>query len=199
MYAKRLSANDDNKNQPYFGTKADGLKVLNFIPVRGIRTHRNTAGTPSFVADMDFSWLGPDGAVYPAPRTKLILYPQYPEVRFSGFLDGSAVPYADLMKYDRTSSLPPRILFVGVTENNHVFGFVTLASSAIGQQFNTLTGLPQTGVLYETALGAPNQDRIDLCRELRRIHELGWINSCTLKRDDQGIWRRVPCRHRRCG
>lgn len=87
LYAKRLAPNDNNKNQPYFASPGE-LRVFNILPVRTMHPHRNTAGETSFVAEIDFTWLTASGSRHPAPRAKLILYPQYPEVRFSGFLAG---------------------------------------------------------------------------------------------------------------
>jgi hypothetical protein len=87
LYAKRLAPNDNNKNQPYFASSGE-LRVFNILPVRSLRPHHNTAGQRSFVAEIDFTWLTATGSRHPAPSAKLILYPQYPKVRFSGFLAG---------------------------------------------------------------------------------------------------------------
>src|ERR1051326_3083736 len=95
LYAKRLAPNDNNKNQPYFAARGE-LRVFNVLPIRAMHPHRNSAGESSFLAEIDFTWAMADGRVYPAPHAKLILYPQYPEVRFSGFLEGAYFPAADL-------------------------------------------------------------------------------------------------------
>lgn len=198
LYAKPLAPNDNNKNQPYFATPGE-LRVFNILPVRKMHPHQNTAGETSFVADIDFTWLAADGSKYPAPHAKLILYPQYPEVRFSGFLDGANFPAADLMRYDAQHSLPERILFLGVTPARQTFGFVTLARGPVGRQFAALGDLPQVGVFYEVPLIAARDSKALLCHELHRIHDLGWISATTMKRDVHGKWVRVPCRGPRCG
>ncbi len=83
LYAKALAENDNSKNQVYFRT---GFGSLNILPNRGIEASADADATKSiFVAGLDFAWLAEDGLAVPAPHAKLILYPQYPEVRFSGF------------------------------------------------------------------------------------------------------------------
>lgn len=41
-----------------------------------------------FKAALNFSWINVQGNVEPASHAQLILYPQYPEVRFFGFSSG---------------------------------------------------------------------------------------------------------------
>src|SRR5580704_10997116 len=84
LYLKRLAENDNSKNQVYLGPDFSALNVL---------------PTGDFVSDPEkptrlkaplvFNWLTNSGTVVHAPKAQLILYPQYPEVRFSGFLQGS--------------------------------------------------------------------------------------------------------------
>ena len=84
VYAKTLAENDNSKNQVYFGPD---FQALNLFPSKDIYSE-GKSGHPIFKAELLFSWLLPDGTVVAAPGAKLILYPQYPEVRFSGFLQG---------------------------------------------------------------------------------------------------------------
>src|SRR5688572_4521874 len=82
LYLKHLAANDNNKNQPYLGSDFNAIQIL---PNQGIIADRERG---NFKAQLDFAWLDDDTNVNPAPHAKLILYPEYPEVRFSGFLRG---------------------------------------------------------------------------------------------------------------
>ncbi|WP_431211776.1 hypothetical protein ACQ86N_39210 [Puia sp. P3] len=105
VFVKKLSPNDNSKNQVYLGGSLD---LLNIFPVSEVKSmeddHRKVT---IFRADMSFSWVGEDGQLYTAPDSKLILYPQYPEVRWSGFLKGCKNPPSALM----ASRLEGRLLF----------------------------------------------------------------------------------------
>jgi hypothetical protein len=81
--AKRLSPNDNSKNQIYLGS------AINAIPNKGIRVENEGGKRPRHIADVTFSWVTASGQISVAPHAKLILYPKYPEVRLSGFLLGS--------------------------------------------------------------------------------------------------------------
>src|SRR5580698_7117650 len=84
LYAKPLAENDNSKNQIYF---AGAVEALNVFPSEEVFAE-NTKKGPSFKARLRFGWLLDNGEVAPAPNAQLILYAQYPEVRFSGFLLG---------------------------------------------------------------------------------------------------------------
>ncbi|HNJ90434.1 MAG TPA: hypothetical protein PLT99_13220, partial [Chitinophagales bacterium] len=114
IYVKQLSPNDNSKNQVYFGGSFD---ILNILPVSEIRAE--DAGEwkkERFKATINFAWVREDGGVYPAPKTQLILYPKYPEVRFSGFLAGCENPPSELM----TQRLAGRLLFFSVTDRGNI-------------------------------------------------------------------------------
>jgi len=84
VYLKILAPNDNSKNQVYLG---GNFEILNILPISEIKTEE--AGDwekERFKAKLDFSWISGEGGIYPAPNAQLILYPKYPEVRFSGFL-----------------------------------------------------------------------------------------------------------------
>ena len=80
IYVKVLSPNDNSKNQVYFSGSFD---ILNILPITEITNE--AAGDwnkERFKAKINFSWIGDDGNLYVAPKSQLILYPKYPEVRF---------------------------------------------------------------------------------------------------------------------
>lgn len=94
---KLLANNDNSKQQIYFGSDFD---VLRLIP------HGDLIGEPTkdkglmFKAQLKLSWIDiqSDALPSPAPGAQLILYPRYPEVRMSGFLRGSALAPSRLMR-----------------------------------------------------------------------------------------------------
>lgn len=80
LYAKVLAPNDNSKNQPYFGGDFSVLNILSASTAQSSRSKSKDASI--FKAKLDFAWLSDDGSVHPQPHAQLILYAQYPEVRF---------------------------------------------------------------------------------------------------------------------
>lgn len=194
LYAKVLAENDNSKNQVYFGP---GFHALNLFPNQGVYPS-SSAKNPIFKADVRFGWLLPNGTVSPARHAKFILYPQYPEVRFSGFLLGSSEAPADLMRERREGrEIPRRVLFLGV-RGEEVLGHVVLAESPAGAEFLAGYKGPTDGVFAEVALPDVLTDaasRAALLDALGRIHRKGWIDSKQLAAN--GDLR--PCNAPQCG
>lgn len=177
-YAKRLSPNDNSKNQVYLG---GGFAALNVLPHGEIyvdATSRAGSKQDRPKASLRFFWINEDGK-HLAPDANLILYPDYPEVRMSGFLRGCKSAPNRLM----ASRDEGRVLFLGVTREGQVLGFVTDGGSPISNQFNS-RAWPTLGVFLELplSLDAPTDPKAVLLAELRRIHDLHWIGSQKLAR-----------------
>ncbi len=187
LYVKSLAPNDNSKNQVYLGPD---FSALNVLPTGGIVSEPDK---PQFKATLRFSWLRSDGQLSPAPAAQLILYPQYPEVRFSGFLRGSADAPNDLM----ASRAPGRLLFLGVTRRGEVIGYASSQDSVIGREFRSLRDLPVAGVFVELSFreDISADGRAELLRELRRVHELEWIRSKKMGKDG----RLTACESPNCG
>ncbi len=190
LYAKPLAENDNSKNQVYFGP---GFQALNLFPNEGIVSD-SSPKNPIFKSKLRFDWLTESGEVVEAPRAQLILYPQYPEVRFSGFLQGCALPPSELMATRMTG----RILFLAVTKHDRVIGFVVGPDSEVTGEFNSLGLTPQNGIFVELSLPSIpdiNDSKLRLLAELKRISEAGWIDSKQL--DASGLVK--PCQAPQCG
>ena len=172
LYAKPLAENDNSKNQVYFGP---GFQALNLFPNSGIFPDRSPKN-PIFKARLNFAWLLDSGQIVDAPNAQLILYPQYPEVRFSGFLRGSRGAPSDLM----TVRVAGRVLFLGVTKQNRIFGYVAGVQSQLAAEFHSLRLTSEEGVFFELELPTVpgiEDSRLELLKELGRIHRKGWIDS----------------------
>jgi hypothetical protein len=172
LYAKALAENDNSKNQVYFGP---GFHALNLFPNDGVYADSSPRNA-IFKARLNFGWLLENGEVAKAPNAQLILYPQYPEVRFSGFLKACEQPPSHLMR----ERLQGRVLFLGVTEAKTVIGFVVDGGSPVALEFQQSYGLPDEGVFHEITLpGAASEfeSKVLLLGELKRVYELGWIDS----------------------
>lgn len=191
FFLKYLAENDNSKNQVYFGSNFEALNILPFGQLYAERKNTN----PIFKANVKFAWLNGNGAEYDAPNSRLILYPQYPEVRFSGFLLGCANPPSSLMA-ERISG---RILFFGITNEGKVLGHVIGSENPLKREVDGLFGQSaMNGVFIEI----PYQDdrlfrdaETELLMELSRIHRLGWIKSKKLSRDGNI----EPCNAPNCG
>lgn len=190
LYAKPLAENDNSKNQVYFGP---GFEALNLFPNQGIVADSSPKNS-IFKTKLNFGWLLQNGAVTQAPNAQLILYPQYPEVRFSGFLRGSSSPPSALMK----ARMSGRVLFLGVTSQREIVGFVAAPKSQVAAEFRARFLQPTIGVFFELPLPRildAVAARRKLMRELRRINQLGWIDSKQLASDGTLL----PCSAPQCG
>ena len=188
LYQKSLAPNDNFKNQIYLG---GSFSVLNQLPAKRPEVQPNGK---TLWAQVDFWWLEKDNGKLHAPQTKLILYPQYPEVRLSGFLAGCTSRrghYFDPSKLGRTIG---RVMFLGVTAKGQIIGHVTAAGSQLsGQTFERLNP-EQASLLRQIPLHDNVDDRQQLLLELARIHRLGWIESKSLRAD--GTFQ--PCTSSNC-
>jgi len=189
IYVKKLSPNDNSKNQVYLG---GSFEILNIFPISSIETE--AAGDwkrERFKASINFSWIGEDGNIYPAPNSQLILYPKYPEVRFSGFLIKCEKPPSELM----TQRLADRLLFLSVADTGRILGYIASPSSSLAEEFEQLSIREELGVFKVIEFPQTANNRQRLIEELKRIHQLGWIISKRLDRN--GIV--LPCVSSNCG
>lgn len=192
VYVKKLSANDNSKNQVYFGGSFD---IVNILPIGKITSHdEGDWQRTRFKAKLDFFWVNEEGKINSASEAQLILYPKYPEVRFSGFLKGVKDAPSELM----ANRIEQRTLLLGVSDDGKIIGYVASPEHPLSKEFDTLTGLADAGVFKEITLeGSLIQlnSKIQLIKELKRIHQLGWIDS---KRFDKNR-NILPCISSNCG
>jgi len=183
IYAKKLAPNDNSKNQIYLG---GGFGALNIIPHGEIYTDtRPMAGSKQDrpKAPVRFFWVDQNGK-HLAPQAQLILYPDYPEVRMSGFLLGCKPAPSHLL----TVRDEGRILFFGITNAGDVLGYAVGADHPIATEINARQW-QSVGVFIElpTAPDSKQSPRDILLAELRRIYELQWIQSQKLAADGQKL------------
>ena len=168
LYLKRLAENDNSKNQVYLGPDFTALNVLPIGELMG-----DPEKPSRLKATLSFNWLSSTGDITPAPNAQLILYPQYPEVRFSGFLRGSASAPNDVMTVRQAG----RVLFFGITAEARILGFAATHDSALAREIDALNLQPDTGVFSQIPLEDHADDRAVLLGELARIAALEWIDS----------------------
>ena len=189
IYVKKLSPNDNSKNQVYLGGSFD---ILNILPILSVGTVASgNWKRERFKASLNFSWITDDGNISKAPNAQLILYPKYPEVRFSGFLKGSKDAPSELM----TQRLADRVLFLSVNKDGEVLGYVAHPESEIAKEFMNENGLEEHGVFSIINLFQFENSRTVLLRELARINKLDWIVAKRLDSDGNIL----PCLAPNCG
>jgi len=182
LYAKRLSPNDNAKNQFYVG---GDFGVLNIIPAS--KPEPTTSGkhrTPIFRAAVEFEWMAEDGELFAAPGAKLILYPQYPEVRLSGLSRGTQWAPADVVGSERTVG---RVLLLGVRDDRTVVGYGAWAGSRVAREIKAAYG-GTDDLLFRIPVDGASDER-SLLAALCRVTSKGWIPSSRL--DKAGV--RVHC------
>lgn len=195
---KILPRNANSKNQVYL---ASDLSQLGKIPSGEVTLHVSTSQKSGvqeavFRSALEFYWLGENGQTFPAPNAKLIFYPQYPEVRFSGFLQGSKNAPSSLWVKDKRGEEPERILVLGLGNGTKVFGItlppespaaVEIHASEPHDAYGALNILPMPGQ-------AAGDGFLELMRELCGIHRRGWVPSTRL--DPSGNL--IPCNASNC-
>jgi hypothetical protein len=133
VLCKRLAENDNSKQQVYFG---HGFDALNLVPFGEVTSDSSTK-QPIMKAALALRWLDDEGRTAPAPGAQLVLYPQYPEVRMSGFLRGCPVAPAALMrpvpKEQRRFNNGPdgRLLFLALLPSREIVAYLAPSGSEI--------------------------------------------------------------------
>lgn len=182
IYVKKLAPNDNSKNQPYFGAH---LTDLPFIPTGDIQTSLSTSNKTKdtkrkikYQASMKLTWVDAYGKIYPAPNAKLIYYPQYPEVRLSGFLQGSNVDISRWMSPDKEGRALGRWLILGVASDKTVYSYLASPESALSKELENTQFIETTTIFGEVDIqnkGVSTNTRTALINKLLEIHEMGWI------------------------
>lgn len=181
LLLKELSENDNSKNQVYLGPDYSALRMLPAGELVTEQCRSTKKKEPMFIAKaaLHFWWVDTEGQ-FLAPRAQLILYPQYPEVRMSGFLRDCANPPSDLM----ATRLSGRMMFLGVA-GRQIFAVVEGADSPVcaevRQKLASDVFGDREGVFHSIPVnGKTDTHRTSLCQTLLEIHEAGWIQSSRL-------------------
>ena len=195
---KVLPKNANSKNQVYL---APDFSQLGKIPSGEVIGHISTSEKSGkqeavFRSALDFHWIDEIGQPQHAPRAQLIFYPQYPEVRFSGFLQGCKGPPASLWVKGKRGEVPDRILVIGLGNGSNVFGFTLPPESPASSEIRASEPHNAYGAL--NILPMPGQGTgdgfLELMGELCRIHRYDWVPSTRLDKNGK----LVPCNASNC-
>jgi MvaI/BcnI restriction endonuclease family len=179
---KRLAPNDNSKNQIYLGGDYSSLQLLPFGQV-STDVSRKDSKRDRFKAGLAFYWLNADGQLHQAPSAQLILYPKYPEVRMSGFLEG-AIARPSRYLGGREEG---RTLILGITDDRRIIGHVLGPKNPANRE---LRQYDREGVMLNVLSRKDRDDEDDragLLNALRNISNMGWIDSFRLASDGSRI------------
>ena len=159
---KELSENDNSKNQVYLG---GSYEVLQEIPHGDIVTYSDCK-RPNMKAKLDLWWIDDKGSVSNAPGAQLILYPKYPEVRLSGFLQGCrnapSNHFKVIKREERTGDRDGRVLVMAPV-GERIYAYLAPRGSSIAAH---LIGLPHDGLFGHVEFGYEDS-KTELIRHLR--------------------------------
>lgn len=193
IYCKFLAENDNVKQQIYLG---GSFEILKLLPFGEIRTDPG-GKRPNYKAPINLFWLDATGNLAQAPGAQLILYPDYPEVRLSGFV--RACPIAPsrhlqpIPREQRSHNNGPdgRVLFFGVAPNR-VLAYLAPNGSAISRSMQKEP--PPRALAQSDILRAISRHRKKPTREtlLDRLRDIclpmeTWHPSMKLNRNMQRV------------
>ena len=162
---KRLSENDNSKQQIYLGSDFSFLTELPF----GEITKYPDVKMPNFKAPVELWWINESEETAPAPDAQLILYPKYPEVRLSGFMRGCRAAPSGYMspipaeERGEKNARDGRILILGITDEGRIYSYLAIKDSPVARSI-PVDGFPG-GTAGGTLLRFPLRSEADNSRE----------------------------------
>lgn len=150
---KKLSPNDNSKNQPYMGGH---LTDLGFLPTGEIVESKSTSKKTTnlkrqikYTCSLNFLWVSAEGDLYKTPDAKLIYYPQYPEVRLSGFISKCDFDMGGWMDPTKKGREQGRVLFFGIKNTGEILAYLAVPGSRIVKEVDDYKSAELTGVFNE--------------------------------------------------
>lgn len=188
LFFKCLAENDNSKNQIYLG---GSFAVLTYFQYGNVETFPD-AKYPNFKAPIKFYWIDSE-QVEQATSAQLILYPQYPEVRLSGFLRGCTLAPSKFLQptlASQRSGIDGRVLFFGTTEDGATLAYLAPKNSFIANAAIDFANLTQEkAIFHELPLTnlVGKSSKILLLDALREIHLNGFVESIRLNKQGERI------------
>ena len=187
-FCKPLAENDNSKQQIYLG---GSLEVVQMFPFQTIETSTENS---TYKAKLNFVWVG-ENTLERAIGAQLILYPQYPEVRLSGFLRGCKLAPNELLRpvpanqRRFNNGLDGRVLFFGITNNGETLAYLAAADSQIAREFQrqlTQNAYTQQSVFFNLPVSGRDTKSV-LLEKLAEIRDFGWQPSIRLNKTGEII------------
>lgn len=186
VLVKQLADRQDNdKNQIYAGRDLADLGLLPSGEVEASVTSSSkpgVAGRTKFQANLDLTWIGPFGNSN-APNAKLIFYPQYPEVRISGFLSQSPGAPRELLAREQRGQEAGRVLLLGIGDRGQVWGLALSARARSREHVTTLANAEYGAFrIWHLEVSSAINSQAQLLAEISNIAALGWMPGRRLSR-----------------
>lgn len=187
-FCKPLAENDNSKQQIYLG---GNLEAVQMFPFREVEADSNGKDS-TYKAKLDFYWVNSDSTEC-AKGAQLILYPQYPEVRLSGFLRGCKHAPNEILrpipKEQRryNNGIDGRVLFLGVTASGMTLAYLAPADSNLAKELlhrAMKSEFFQESVFLNLPLFGRDSKSI-LLEKLAKIRDYGWQPSIRLNRNGE--------------
>lgn len=190
IFFKCLAENDNSKQQIYLGGSFEAIQLLPFDEVRVFPDLK----IPNYKAKIKLFWID-DLHIEQATGAQLILYPQYPEVRLSGFLErcklAPSINMQPVPARDRKNNNDHdgRILFFGIASGDRVLAYLVPKNSNISNEcFAKIRSgdFYQEGIFFHVKTTQEQASSRDiLMSKLIEIKEAGWQRS--VKLDKNGV------------
>ena len=189
-FCKPLAENDNSKQQIYLGSNLEVVQMFPFQEVEATEKGKDS----TYKAKLEFYWIGKEFSER-AAGAQLILYPQYPEVRLSGFLRGcTQAPSESLRpipKESRRFNNGPdgRVLFFGITRKGETLAYLSNADDALAQEFRNKQAqgqYTQESVFFNLPL-LGRDSKIILLEKLAEIRNGGWQPSIKLNKGGEAV------------
>ena len=158
-----LAEKQDNEKNQIVLRSAGSTSIANLFPAKlelrspskSEKKRHSNPGIPKIGMNLDFRWLHAKGTSSVAPDAKIIVYPQYPEARFSGFLAACQSP-PDALRRDNQAKYGKRILILGANDDGVTFGLVvTELEDAVVSVFPDLPKFEPIPILQTHEIGTP--------------------------------------------
>jgi MvaI/BcnI restriction endonuclease family len=184
-FCKPLAENDNSKQQIYLGGSLSAVQMFSVHDIKADDRGKDS----TYKAALDFNWVL-ENSTETALGGQLILYPQYPEVRLSGFLRGCKSAPSELLrpipKSDRQhhNSTDGRVMFFGITSEGKTLAYIAAGNSSLAGEIQkkiVLNALKQESVFFVLPLDRMDSKTTLLCK-LAEIRDVGWHPSIRLNK-----------------
>jgi len=190
---KCLAENDNSKQQIYLG---GSFEALNQIPFGTVIPGNLNGKEPNYKASLAFYWISDEGRIELAPGAQLILYPKYPEVRLSGFLQGCSISPSNHLhpvpsgerRYN--NGRDGRVLVLGIRADGHILAYLAPAGTPLANKLTSMADDSSIFTSIETVSGLAT--KYALLSIIQDIQHDEWIPGCRMNSRGEAIYYKAP-------
>ncbi len=185
-----MAWNHDSKRQVYLSTDLSPFNIFpNHIedcppmPTGLVATKKNKPkGSDRIFGHLDLWWITQDLTIDNAKFAKLIFYPQYPEVRLSGFVRGTKSIPSRFLREKSGETYENRLLFLGTDRTTRTYAFLAVGHTRLRNQVRNESGYEIDAGLNRIELQNDSTSEKRLLTTLSDIHRSGWHEGKRLKK-----------------